>query len=294
MGCFDVYCLLCGNSCYGFEIEGVLDNIKIYEENPKKFKSLERIYKAYSKDKNFIDKLKKFKNDVIWIYSCTFLTLNNQVIHGCREVTCGNIFNDKNNNQYIHFDKKYTKKEINKSYGVFVHTDCWKYIKKEHGIELNFSHLPYINDVLKVDAKTYYPMTQYYEQYFNFIDAFIDGNSDYCKSPLVKPTIIKKVFSQLKIKHNPSRKSPESSASLYPTNTYKVGNNGNIWIKQNGKWMECKDTIKGTVTINTNARFNKYRFIGEDNTKPVFIEYIDIKGSKAEIHFIHIKNGGPK
>jgi hypothetical protein len=30
-------------------------------------------------------------------------------------------------------------------YGVFIHTDCWKYIKNEYNIELTYSHLLIIN-----------------------------------------------------------------------------------------------------------------------------------------------------
>ena len=75
---------------------------------------------------------------------------------------------------------------------------------------------------------------------------------NYVIVPAVKSSLvaknIKKVLSQLKIKYNPERKGPHTSATFYKNNLFKVGSNGNIWFIKSNKWVEIKDTIVKTIT----------------------------------------------
>ena len=281
MGCWDVFCLLCGNSYFADTANAAAE----YFEQELEYN--ETWQKACDKNKNIVAKLEDFINKTQWVRSCVFLTLDNRVIHGCTNQDCGNTFSDNKNNQYIHapWEYKHGQQDIKKDYGVFVHTDCWKYIKEKHKIELNFSHLPFINNKMQIDDRLYHPIDIYQQQSFDFISAFIDGNSDYCLSPLVKPTIINKVFSSLKLKKSDTRKSPITSATLYSVGTYKVGNNGNIWVIEKGKWSECKDTVEKELEMKI-KKFQKFRYIGESNQNPVFIKSKTINGSDVVIKFV--------
>jgi hypothetical protein len=281
MGCWDVFCLLCGNSCHAVDAD---DSVKFFENE---LEYNEKMEKAYNTNKNIVDKLEQFIKNIQWVEECTFLTLDNRVIHGCEEISCGNDFRDKKGNNYRHapWEYKHGKIDITVDSGIFVHTDCWKYIKQKHKIDLTFSYLPFVDNKIKLNDNLYNPIYLYQEQNFNYVGAFIDGNGDYCLSPLVKPTIINKVFANLKIKKSDTRKSPATSATLYVTGMYKVGNNGNIWMIQKGKWGECKDTVEKELVMNIN-KIQKYKYIGESNKVPVFIKSKEIKGTNVIIKFV--------
>lgn len=160
-------------------------------------------------------------------------------------------------------------------YGVFIHTDCWKFVKNEYNIELNYSNLPIIEkDILShkiFNFINYGAIEKYWNQYFNFISVIVDKNEELCMSPLKSNLVaknIKKIISQLKIKNNPERRGPTVSATFYNNGLYKVGVNGNIWIIKNNKWFEIKDTI--TIT-NYNKKIKKIAYIGDVNDKPLFV-----------------------
>ena len=203
------------------------------------------------------------------------LCANNKVIHGCKEVSCNNNFEDKNKNIYIH-GEGYNYKEPNRMYGVFVHTDCWKFIKNEYQIELNYSMLPIVDkNILSPKIfgfVNYGAIEKYWEQNFNFISLITDNNDDLCVSPLKSESTkkqIKKVFLQLKIRNDTERKGPLVSATFYKNNLYKVGTNGNIWVSKNNKWLEIKNTIKYTK-VNNKIIKNCVEF-GDVNKIPLFI-----------------------
>ena len=77
MGCSDIYCLLCGNPCHSI----------IYNDN------------------NYLNLNKKefelCKKVTDWLYKCTILTVNNEIIHNCRDVSCNVDFEAPNKNNYI-------------------------------------------------------------------------------------------------------------------------------------------------------------------------------------------------
>ena len=94
------------------------------------------IYKIYQNNpKNYIKRFNNVRKYTKWLIKCTFLCANtDSIIHGCKEISCNNEFVDKKNHKYYHG----VSNLLFEDYGVFVHTDCWKFIKKEYNIELKY------------------------------------------------------------------------------------------------------------------------------------------------------------
>jgi len=290
MGCWDIYCFLCGNTCHGplgNLKEIFFDNIKYYQSitDQKKKKLylnnyLNQSYIKYNLDpKKFLSTLNNVNKTTKWLDKCTFLSANNKVVHGCKEISCNISFRDKKSNHYIqqpYFESAETM------YGVFIHTDCWKFILNEYGITLTYSHLPITNfdreDNKIFNFVNYDKIEKYWEQYFNFIKMVGDSNEELCSSPLKSNLVaknIKKVFIQLKIKTDDKRISPWTSATFYSTNTYKVGSNGNIWFIKLNKWIQIKDTIQYKFTLKNKNIIKKLVYLGSANNEPMFIYSIE-------------------
>jgi hypothetical protein len=286
MGCWDIFCFLCGNPCHkpSADLKDIfLENIEYYETikntNKKKTFLNENIgfenYNDYKTEpKKFLAKLTKFNFNSSWLSNCTFLSANNKIVHGCKEIGCNIEFIDKNKNLYLNQSIFESDRDM---YGIFTHTDCWKYILKEYKIKLTYSHLPIINiEVTKpkvFDFIDYGKIEDYWSQDFNFIKMISDSNENLSLSPLKSDLVgknIKRVFTKLKIKTN-GRQSPFTSATFYTNNTYKIGSNGNIWIKKSGKWIELKDTVEYNLFPANKYLIKKPVYIGSPNTEPVFL-----------------------
>ena len=109
MGCFDVYCLLCGNPCRGLlpgSTKIFLENINYYKEkyinstskkNQFYREKLKMLYDYYSKNPDFLNTIKEYEKLTAWMNDCTFLTVQNKIIPNCKEISCANYFVDKNN-----------------------------------------------------------------------------------------------------------------------------------------------------------------------------------------------------
>ena len=130
-----------------------------------------------------------FVNKTSHLTNCTFLTENNEIIHNCYESNGGGGFKDENNNSYgLLLHKEYNTENI--KFGLFVHTDCWNYIKEKYDIELHFSYIKsnIIDDLennlfVKID---YGILIDKYimGQYMDFEKLFEDKNLYLCYSPL--------------------------------------------------------------------------------------------------------------
>lgn len=276
MGCWDIFCFLCGNTCHSstYMVQDLLKDIDMYEKNKgnKYFKKyFKPIYEQYKKNPTkIINKLDEVIKNTKWLNKCTFLCADNKIVHGCSEIYCNIVFKDKNNKKYI--NQTYSDEYVD-SYGVFLHTDCWNFIKKQYNVDLKYAHLPItVFDMTQPQIFNFIDygiIDKYWEQEFNFLKLIIDNNEKLCFSPLVSNIVaknIKKVFSKLQIRNDIKRKSPPVSATFYDENTYKVGNNGNIWTVKNNKWIELKNTIIKTVK---DVKNNVY--IGDVNQKPLFV-----------------------
>ena len=93
MGCWDVYCSLCGISCGGFLAD--INELKNTISN-----------------REFTKILKKIK----WIERCTILLPNKKALHGFKEVN-GNI-------KFCNNKKKICYNIDNPLDGIVLHTDC--------------------------------------------------------------------------------------------------------------------------------------------------------------------------
>lgn len=283
MGCWDIFCFLCGNTCHSanYIYKAFLEDIEFYEDSKgnKSFKThFKPLYENYKKDtKLFEKKFKSVEKNTKWLNNCTFLCANNKIIHGCKEVACNISFRDKKGNTYTNT----TFYDLDGMYGVFTHTDCWKFIKKEYNLNLTYSHLPInIHDVTKskiFDFVNYGLIEKYWAQDFDFITMIFDNNEELSESPLKNTLVaknIKKIFTKLKIRTDEKRIGPSVSATFYKPKTYKVGTNGNIWQVKVNKWIECADTVKIKLLNPNKNLIKKIVFTGDYNTEPIFISNI--------------------
>jgi hypothetical protein len=328
MGCWDIYCFLCGNPARGIwdnYVKLILEDIIYYEnskdktyiENNKNIINLyKKIYEFYKNDKKIINKFKKLNKTKFivnfnklnkttkWMNKCTFLTTDNKIIHNCKEVSCNIDFTDSKKNIYTHDPFKISKSNILEPNGVFVHTDCWKYIKNKFNIKLNYSYLPIFSHSIKYTGNkifnfiNYGIIEKYWNQYFDFTNVIIDSNEYLLTSPLVENSLtslyINKIFSKLKIRLDSERKGPITSAIFYNNGIYKIGLNGNFWQIKSGKWNEIKEPISKIIKIinrkNETLFIRQLKFIGEYNNIPLFVKSIKHEKQNNTFEFICIES----
>ena len=263
MGCWDIFCCICGNSCRQ------LDN---YNEDE---------FLKVMTSKEYKELIKKSK----WLKNATLLLQNNKVINGCREVACNIEFEGKDGTMYTAVDVDNMVPYIGNdgNIGIFIHTNCWKYIKIKYKVELKYSDIPLtlINKRFKVPIK-YGDITRYQSQDMQYLKMFQDNNiymiTDPLKNDKMNNIRLKKIINQLKLKST-LRPSPSMSATFNKTNDIRMGNNGKFWIIKNSKWVEIKEPIiKKTVIIdykktkmNIIKEINSIPQIGEKNTKLIFV-----------------------
>jgi len=160
MGCWDTLCLLCGNSCHPVKYND-------YNLNEKEFEIL--------------------KNITSWLNKCTILTANNEVIHNCKETSCNIDFTSPNNDRYISdMNYKFTY-PFDKNKGLFIHDDCWLYIKNKYKIELKISDLAIIKKKSNRPLSNikYNDIEKYWNQDFDFTSIVKDNCMWMCASPLL-------------------------------------------------------------------------------------------------------------
>jgi hypothetical protein len=293
MGCFDIYCFICGNTYWNSDFTETIDDAE-------KIKNYSNIY-----------------NKMNWLNECTLLLTNDEIIHNCLNIDCGTGFGlkqKKNNDKFESYNistHSYLSK-INyfqkpyRQFGIFLHTDCWKFVKKTYNIELVYSILP-INQKTNIFTIKYLPISKYWGQDTDYLKMYFDKNIWMAFSPLDssnKKNIvrIKKIIQQFKFKNDPNRKGPAISATFYPNNYIKQGNNSKFWIKNKGKWNEIKEKVIKIIIIDLNKLsliqlnlINKIPQIGEANTIPLFINKISYKKNTIELigdnkNIIDLKN----
>lgn len=309
MGCTLIICFLCGNTCYGMNTEYIKHFTQIINEYEsfiqkkiKKFKGnftlelAEKYYNYYKKNKNYENIMENFINDTKWLEECTFLTAHNKIIKKCEEVECNTSFKSNNGDYFQHSTERvpYLSKYINGKYyypphGLFVHTNCWMFIKNKYGIELKYSDLPILNvnpaEINIFDFVKYKDIQKYWEQEFDYLQLLCDNNEYLCYNPLmnINTNIINTIFSHLKIRKN--RPSPLSSASFYDEGMIKIGNDNKFYIIKNKKWMKINDVIVSFESnINLNDKyFESLKCSGEASTIPIFIESINFADNSFSV-----------
>jgi len=266
MGCFDILCILCGNTCRSI----------IYNDN------------------NYLNlnesDFRHFKKTTDWLYKCTILTTNNEIIHNCREVSCNVDFVAPNKNKYIaSLDYKFSYPST-KNKGLFVHDDCFLYMKNKHQIELKFSDLA-ISKKISWKPQSfikYENIETYWKQDFDYVSIIKDNNIWMCTSPLISDKNGKRIdniIKQMKIKKD--RKAPSLSASFYKSGIIKFGNNNKFWKINHGKWIEMKGEIK-IKKVELEMIHYKFPQLGETNTKPIFIKNFITENKKHYVTIISL------
>ena len=286
MGCWDVFCFICGNPCHSMFDNHIKEIKKYIDEDINSsyspyFKKKIKQFKACS---NLINNLKELYKKTKWMNKCSMLLVDDKIIHNMKEINCNVAFSN-NKTGAEHISMGLDVEPFDNGKGIFIHTDCWKYIKKNYNINLKFSNLPpYIIDKKnynKLFNINYGEIEKYWHQDFNFIDIAIDKKEYLCLKPDLEDkniSQIKKNISQLKLKNDPDRKGPIVSATFYNEGDIKIGINKNFWIIKGKKWVEINEKpIKIKVNINFSKLTNKQRkffygikYIGEYNKNPIF------------------------
>ena len=284
MGCYDIYCFICGNGCKSVSTDELLETCI---------------------NKNDINEISK---NTKWLNNCTLLLKNNKVIHNCKEISCNIGFKSIKTNKYYESLNVYSNNTIDleqfnlsiKNYieniGIFLHTDCWKFIKKNYNIKLEYKDLPIHLD--KKNIYSYLPInyneiSKYWQQ--NYQQMYLDNNIYMIQSPLKNNSKninrIKKIINQIKLKQH--RTGPSVSATFYNKGDIKLGNNNNFWKISNGKWIEINENvIIKKINIKTNNKYIKYiqkiPQIGEVNNETIFIKNYEFnkKNKSIDINLI--------
>jgi hypothetical protein len=175
-----------------------------------------------------------------WILKCSLLLNNNKIVHDTEEIACNTDFYDKKEKKYYHSLLYFPKSFI------VVHTNCWKFCKKELGISLKYSDFPFHkispNNFFVIDGVNYKPISNYWEQDFE-VDKYLKaGYSLELPRKFIRNTIF-----QLKIKND--RMGPSISATYYKNNDLLIGNDGKLWKINNKKWVKAVDVNFRKVSI---------------------------------------------
>ena len=202
MGCWDVFCPICGLSCnqqkYILDEPEAMDNLSVAQQ-----KEIQQILSKGA-----------------YLAECTFLTIDDQIVHSCKEIACnikfkcGNkIFENINDGRYIdHFRPR--NRLTPDTFGMFVHTSCWKWMKREYKIDLKYSDLPVVTNKEVKNSEpivgiAYGPIEKYWSQDFDFIQLIKDKNgwmaSNLLKSNPKNHARVQRIVTQFKIKREIGR-----------------------------------------------------------------------------------------
>jgi hypothetical protein len=178
--------------------------------------------------------------------------------------------------------------------GIFIHTDCYKYVNNKFKIKLTYSDIPIIYNAKIYDkinpSIKYGDIEKYWEQDFDFINLYLDNKVHLCSSPLKDDknlTQIKQNLNKMKLNKDISRKGPSVSATFYSPGDIKIGNNKTFWIKKSGKWSEMKDdlvNVNVTISEQDMKKYGKFimsfSVIGQYNKNAIFVKSIKQIGKK--------------
>lgn len=255
MGCWDVFCPLCG-----LTLQGLWSMKDFIEENAK---SYEEIYK-----KGKMIKVNKNKKDIIlkkdnlfhkeklvsktkWLKKCTILLPNTKPKHNFEEINCNIGF--MKNDEIYEID---LRNDDDKIIGIVLHTDCWKYVKKSKKYELTFDDFDLkkkdkLWDYYKLKYFNYKEVKKYQEQYFDIEKLYKRPQDFYLLYSPMKNTIQSKKNKKridkniIKLFKNKPKKrpSPVQSATIFKKGTIMKGSDGNNYkvkvIKNNiKKWAK--------------------------------------------------------
>jgi hypothetical protein len=306
MGCWDIWCFVCGNPSHGMftdwdnYVQEIIDKHESSTRTNKYLKITQKIYEAYKKNNKLTSDMKKFSKTTNWMDKCTMLVADNSVVHNVKEDACNITFVDNKNIAYDHTSINTLDHFVYDKIGLFIHTDCYKYVNNKYKIKLKYSDIPviYKSDVWSRINPTlkYGDIEKYWDQDFDFVNLYIDKKTYLCSSPLKEDkniTQINKNIRKMKLNNDKSRKGPSVSATFYSIGDIRIGNNKKFWIKKSGKWMEIKDTVVSTTfTLNESDMDKHWKYInslsviGQYSKKPIFVKSMKKTGKKTTFNII--------
>jgi hypothetical protein len=273
MGCWDVFCPICGLSCN--QQEYLLDANEVMDQLTNGQRQ----------------ELTQILSKGSYLSQCTFLTIDDQVFHGCQETACNITFECKNKTFESINDGRQIDYFANVSnrgsdaFGMFIHTSCWKWMKREYKIDLKYSDLPVVTP-LKFENEPivgidYGPIKKYWSQDFDFIQLIKDKKgwmaANLLRNNPQNHSRVQRIVSQFKIKRDANRKGPVSSATFYPEGSIRIGKNKRFWIKKGSRWVEIPEglTVLTADVTSTDRKAQKFvnsmPMIGEYGRKPLFV-----------------------
>lgn len=207
MGCYDVFCPLCGGPLNGiYYIPGF--EIFYGDDLPPKVKKVSK-----------------------WMKRVTLL-LPNKTIMGTTEVDCASTFS-KSGVEYDFW------MDVGFKNGVALHDDCWRIAKKYKLSYKNFENKSFKKDMygFLVKGLDYKVIEKYWAQVFNTDNLLKDKNDYLLDSPLKSKknaerfinNIKKLMKSKKEIVVKKERPSPADSATKFRVGTKKRGGDGTIW-----------------------------------------------------------------
>lgn len=232
MGCFDVWCPLCGAPLNGiYYVQGYED---LKDQVPPNIKRVTG-----------------------WMEKVTVL-LPNKTIMNTREINCSATFAKREDEYYFDMDKNFEE-------GVALHDDCWRIAKKqkEKLSYKNFENKSMKNDYIGFTVKglNYKPIEKYWSQTF-LTDVLLADKKDWLLiSPLKNKKNEERVIGNIKKlmkakkqskkslvskdSKGSKRPSPTGSATKFRIGSKRRGGDGNLWIVKKTKsgvrrWQRLK------------------------------------------------------
>ena len=144
MGCFDIFCIFCGNTCHVYDDPIFFEDLNL----PKQ-------------------ELALLASQMAWLGKCVLLLANDEIVPDCREVACiadfqtpaGQMYSAAVDNLFYigtppvgpanlagpgprPLGPKATNKILN--VGAFAHQDCYQYTCQKFKTQIVYSHLPIV------------------------------------------------------------------------------------------------------------------------------------------------------
>lgn len=183
MGCFDVFCIVCGNTTH-----------------PPSHKISQC--------------------PTSWLGKCTLL-LPSGVVHGCTETGCSVEFTDKTGTTYY----------LDEDDGLFVHTSCYQFVKKEYGVAMSLATFPskvFHYKKNKALPLRYGDIEKYWGQNFRVDRLIADGKSYYLCNPLTNTQNAKRIKT---IMDQVIKKQKRPASTQRKQQKQQKATNTNLWNK---------------------------------------------------------------
>jgi hypothetical protein len=234
MGCWDIFCCVCGNTCHT-PLEGTY-----YQEN-KKGITESQCDDVMSGVDTYLD-------------NCSIILKNGNVIHNCYNEN-GNDFSDENYESYESITNEFFAHfNDDDHHGIFVHRDCYNFVKTKYDVELKYSHIPLLQNKdnefrINVD---YGEIEKYWHQDFDFFKMMIDDNMYMTSNPFhnseKNTQRINKIVEQFNISKEPAIV-PEKKKRVYKKKVVEdvIGPDGEVIATEKKKRVYKKKVVEDVI-----------------------------------------------